>query len=493
MNNLASNKKILFWFVPALFILIIWNLYTLQYSPVPWIDEVYFASLTKSLVDGNGLILSIGLDNPVYHYGPVYFVLTALFVKIGGFNLFVFRLVELLFSFLTVFLVFKIMRQRRIRVTVMLTMIILLVTDSLFVYCSHIGRMELVSSFFVLFSFFIYDKYKADQKLLYIIYISAFLLLSFLTTSRSAVIVIPIGLSVIVHIIKSHKWWHFLAFVGIPIVGFIFWMFLSFGSLHQMIDYYLDSQTSNEGNFIARFVGGSFIISKTHYPLVLLTILIVIHSIIKRYFNEISLYFFSILLFYLIVKSSSDTYSVMILPFYYLIIGEGLNEIFINYKKKDILQITSLTICGICFIINIGLFFTKWTLIESSKEARDERKAYEWISRSIPKGSVVVGSDVYYYTCIENECTFKSLEQIFTTETETLDYILNTIHADYLLFNSEETIPEALTMCNLIPKEEVGNYSPECTNDFLANLLSKIGVTNHSTFKGNLYKIIIKK
>ena len=489
MKGLKNNKSLYWGAGFILLFLALWNLFTLQYSPIPWIDEVYFASVTKSLIDGNGLTLSIGLDNPVYHYGPIYFILTALSVKIGGFNLFFFRLVELFFSFATAFSICSILRRRGLETLLIFAFVILFLTDPLLVYCSHIGRMELVSCFFVLSAILIYER-QSPNEVFTIVCVSLLLVLSLLTTSRSAVIILPFGLTVFISTVKRHKWGQLSLLLGLPLICLFSWIFISYGSIPAFLDYFINDQTSSEGSFITRFVGGSFIISKTHYPLVLLSIVVIVDSIINKYFKKISVFVFTILLFYLVVKSSSDTYSVMILPFYYLIIGQGIISNRGISERKRYFNALYISLFGLCLIINMGIFVAKWALIESSKEARNEKLALEWISKNIPAGSTVVGSDAYYYACIDNSCTFKSFEQIYSSDTETMNYILNDLHADYVVFNKEESIREAILLFDLIPKEKVDHYEPICSNKWLADFLIRVGLVNHSTFEGDLYRIV---
>lgn len=45
------NKNII---ISLLLALVAWHLWSLTYSPLPWFDETFFASLTNSFMNGRG-------------------------------------------------------------------------------------------------------------------------------------------------------------------------------------------------------------------------------------------------------------------------------------------------------------------------------------------------------------------------------------------------------------------------------------------------------
>lgn len=478
----------------VLLFLLFWNLYTLQYTPIPWIDEVYFASVTHSLTEGNGLTLDIGLNEPVYHYGPVYFLLTGLFTKLGGLNIISFRLVGMLFSFLSSFMVYKIMEKRGVNKYINLSVILLLLFDQLFVYCSHMGRMEFVAIFFILSAFYFYDRYKEDKRYLSLVLSTVSMLLSVLTTSRSLIVIVPIGLAWLVTFIKQKEWIKTFVFVAIPVIGFMVWLFMSYGSVSAFIEYFSKpSEGDQQVNFFQRFIGASFDISKNHYPLVLLALLSVAHSVKYKYFKDIQLYLYTILLFYFVVHSTNDVYSILIMPFYFIIIGIGLQKAWEIGRSKNWWYKGMLALFALCWVINLGIFGVKWMLLESSKEFRDEDLVEAWIKENVPEGSDVIGSYAYYYPCMENNCNFKSLNDIRKSETQAKEYLANQFHAQYIILSTEEAIPEALMTFDYIDnKELIAHYSPVPYINWLDRLMSKIGLVNHSSYEGDLYKVIYK-
>lgn len=496
MNYLYTcnrKEKIFFFFSIVLIVfLFMWNFYTLQYTPIPWLDEVYFASVTYSFMHGDGFTLGLGLGENVYHYGPVYFLLTSLSSLIGGFNMISFRIVGLLFSFAVAFMVYRILKLKSINPFVACAVVFLLLFDQLFIYCSHMGRMDLVAAFFVMIAFYVYEQQKQILNTKGVVIIATCFLLAVMTTARVAITAIPLGLAIFISMVKGKEWRKLFLLMIIPLVGLLVWIFLSYGSVSEFVDYFTKptEKTPNQ-NFFQRFVGGTFDISPNHYPLVLLALITLVHSIKYKYFKEIYLYVCTILLFYLVVHGTNNVYSIMILPYYFIIIGKGLGRALENRSENKEWFGAMIIVMLICVVINIGVFMVKWLLIESSKEYRDGRLMTEWIGKNIPAGTIVLGSDIYYYACMSNNCSFKSLDQIYSTDEGTLAYIEKT-RPVYLLYSDEEGTPEGKRIKELIKAELVAHYEPVADVNWLDMLTAKIGLINHSTYEGSLYRIIYK-
>src|SRR3954469_703237 len=82
------------------------HLVTLSYNPLPWYDETYFASIALNLTHHGTFFPMIAYHAKVLKediaYGPVYFIFTGLSIKLFGFGIFQFRVINLLFGFLLV-------------------------------------------------------------------------------------------------------------------------------------------------------------------------------------------------------------------------------------------------------------------------------------------------------------------------------------------------------------------------------------------------------
>ncbi|MBR4924259.1 MAG: glycosyltransferase family 39 protein [Prevotella sp.] len=486
-----DNKSLLFIGLGVFAFLILWGLYTLQYTPVPWVDEVYFASVTQSLTEGSGLTLPIGLNENVYHYGPVYFLLTGLSVLIGGLNPISIRFVGFVFSIVSAILFYMIIKEKGVGMRISLVITLLLSFDQLFVYCSHIGRMETLALSFYLLGLLYFEKARNIISIKYIVIIAICLLLSFLTTSRTAVLILPIGIAMFIRLCKDKEWLLLASFIFIPVIGFVLWLFISYGSFEAFVNYYttVDSGYA-DGNLIDRFIGGSFIISKTHYPLVLLTICVIIHGIKSHYFKDINLYLFTIILFYLVVHSSSDTYSIIILPLYYLIIGVGLFKVWKQRSANKIWSISFSVLIVLIGLINVAIFTAKWALIESSVEYRDKSIVDGWISNNIPAGSIVLGSDSYYYSFTNAHCEFKSLTQVYKNDEQFCRFMNEVYQPEFVMYNSNEASPDAIKAFKLLNLKPVSHYSPEPITNWLDTFVKMLGLQNKNSYEGDLYKVV---
>lgn len=64
-----------------LLLIIAYHLFTLEIQPLPWFDEVYFASIADNFINNGSLVPEIGSyarnGRPALTYGPVYFFLQA--------------------------------------------------------------------------------------------------------------------------------------------------------------------------------------------------------------------------------------------------------------------------------------------------------------------------------------------------------------------------------------------------------------------------------
>ncbi|MFA5925238.1 MAG: glycosyltransferase family 39 protein, partial [Methylococcaceae bacterium] len=162
------------------------------------------ASMTNSFLNGNGLALAISSGDQIFIYGPVYFILTTFSFLIGGVNAFSFRIINLFFAFLTIFIFYRIMGKLKINEVVKKLIVLMFLIDVIFIQNSHSGRMEFVATYFTLLCLFYYLK----DKLTTIDYclIALFGSLAFMTTPRVAVILFPILIFVFISLIKERKW-----------------------------------------------------------------------------------------------------------------------------------------------------------------------------------------------------------------------------------------------------------------------------------------------
>lgn len=464
-------------------VLVIWNLWSLVYSPIVWYDEVFYASITHSLISGNGL--SVELDNyePCYTYGPVYFLITGAITKIFGFGVFQFRIVNCLFSLFTVLVLGKILDKYNVSKGLNYFIQLLLLTDALFISNSHSGRMEFVALFFVITAYLFYMS-KEKSSIVRAIAISILLSLAALTTPRAVVICIPIAIAQLVNLIKARKWESLILFITIPIMFLGIWIYVAYGSLAGMIGYY--TKPSGDGQSSAvRFIGGNWLISIFHYPMIILALLSFVVNIKAK---DLILYLMPILLYYFIVFDTGK-YGVLILPFYMIIIAHGVMDIYKNREK--IYRIPYLALLLICFLINTSIFLYKAISVIATQEQRNPQQAATWIKHNIPYGSKVVGDYPYYYAAKENGCQYRRITRDHVKDDELLKDILVNFEPDYFVLEKKNKRTKELPFFStpfIVVQSTL--ESPTHENGTLDYFLKLLNAGFTSNYDGVIYKNI---
>src|ERR1700733_12767355 len=111
-DNISRRNITIIALVFSLYV--IYHLLSLSYSPLPWFDEVCFASITHDYMQHHTFFdtthdLSVRVQS--IQYGPVYFVLQSLMAKLFGFSIFTFRFTNLFFGITCLFIIYKICIQ----------------------------------------------------------------------------------------------------------------------------------------------------------------------------------------------------------------------------------------------------------------------------------------------------------------------------------------------------------------------------------------------
>ena len=456
------------------FLIIIWSIFTLPYSPIAWMDEVILSSYAHSFFNGNGIAMELDHGEPVPFYGPVFFVLQALFIKLVGFTPFGLRLCNCLFSFLSVILLGKIQKTLNVKDCARYLILLLFATDTLFLSNSHSGRMEFVALFFVLVAYWLY----LEPRFNYIykaFLISLSLSVAFMTTPRVAVICIPIAIAELYKILTKRAWSLTIVYVLLPILLYCIWIVYAFGSIDSMFSFFTTPNSSSPNASLAsRFININLhlFIPKWQYPLIFTAILCVIHSIRYKYLNRILLYVSPICIFYLIVFDTG-TYSTLIIPFYLLIIAVCYSEVQLRSEKKQIMVFNTLIIC--CMALNIAIFVVKSINVMSTINTRDHSELSAWLKNQIPAGSRVAGTYAFYYAAIDNNCSYRKIENESLSAKALHDELINDYNVDYLIISEDQFTPYMLECYSFFDKEKelVGYYKPSNEDLWLNKLIDR--------------------
>ena len=478
-----SNRWILLFSLLAA----IYHFATLSFSPIPWFDETFFASISRSVKEGKGLILEAAPfytgDKPVLIYGPIYFYLQAGVIWLLGLSEWSFRLLNLLAAAGIVIAVNQMLKDK-VQQPIRASIVLLLAFDTIFLQNAHSGRMDLLALLFLFIAYF--PIFKNKTTIAGILRSSVFLLAAILTTPRIIVFSLPLALWLLYLLIKENKVISVLVFGIVLLLGYYLWVAIGFGSIKNFFFYYLDSSVrKGSKNLIEGFVGGNFNIRPYQIPLILIT-LITLFMRIRKWTWLTIICTTNILSFYLLVKDTG-IYSSLIISFWLMLLAENISIIKVHFFK------TWMALIAVIGIINLGIFLIKSTIIFASWEQRSPSNIENWINANIPKGSKVVGDYKYYYATIKNGSDFQFIGLGGTPE-ERLAYHLDIYKADFILTSSDTDRQVLQTYTNGIRKYEKIRIdpvpAPGTVYSIIGKVLEKLSIKFSEGYEGQMYKVI---
>lgn len=463
-------------------LLFIWHLYSLNISPLPWYDETYFASITHSIINGQGFQLSVAPlmpSNQLFAYGPVYFLLTSLSTGLFGFGIFSFRIVNLIFAIGVIWVFFSIIRSFINNRFIAFSLLFLVSFDTILLQNAHSGRMDMVALFFVLLGFFLFIV-KPNGRFSFIAGTIA-LALALLTTARVFFIVIPLGIYIWINYLKVKDWSKVVFLVLIPILMGFVWILYSFGTVVGAIEYFIGTSNGTE-SLGSSYLGGNFYIPAYQWPMIVITLVIVLLNIRKVKNDIISILFLTFIsLFYLLI-CDTGIYSALIIVFYYLLLARNIDDVL---EKRRILVISCYLLL---IIVNIGIFSFKTMQIVFSKDVRNPKLAEGVFDVFVEKGSNIVGDDRYYYASIRNGCMFQYSDRGSTLESR-VKYHKDVFDVDYLVFSNQtaKSIRDAyLSEFSIVDSMKIelpqDSRSPSILSHLMPSFIS-------SSYEGTIYRV----
>jgi len=416
---------------------IIYNLLMLNYSPLPWFDEVYFTSITMSYTETGLFKFSISPlydSGEVLRYGPLYFILTSWIIKIFGFGLLQFRVLNFIASVSSIYIASLILKKYNISLKEQLIFIVIYIFDAMLVMNSHSGRMDGVAVFFILIFIYLVLNYEKNIWNLPVSGVS--FAVAILITPRAIFFMLPIifyyGFLLITKWKHNRNYLRLLSWAFPPLFLYFSWIFIKFGSIEYFFDYYLQKRNTEMGSdsYLETFIQFSPYILKYQIPLFIIAGLLSIHLFFNYKKIPLIIYFSlaNILIFYGFILDTG-MYSIFIIPFYYIIIFITLNILKISKKLKY-------SIYFFFLFFNISLFAIKNIGIIMDINHRDYKVLNTIIDETIPEKSKVVGSEVYYYSIIQNQCNFQTIER-GSNWWDRYKYHAEVFDFDYLIVNEQ--------------------------------------------------------
>ncbi len=409
------KKKNNFFYASLFLVYLIIHLTTLSHFPLPWFDEVFFASITESFSQSGTFYPNVSFfafkNREVITYGPIYFLLNNLFIELFGINTFSFRIVNFVCGVLCIWISLKILKLKDSSHSSWLFIFIFLL-DPFFNIGLHEGRMDLVALLFSLLS--ILFLFKSQKNIGFIGLSSISIAFAALTTPRSAIIIIPsiiIGFFVIQNHKKStNKLLFLISWITPLIIIYGSWLLYAFGSIENYLAYYIER---NQGNSTAvhGYLGNNFYIPKHEFLLIGCVIILIVCRLLnyfKEKFSLLTFYsLFSIVLFYFLVVDWGS-YSVFILPFYYLLLFTPSQIQWTKTIQKFLILLV--------FGFNSIFFLIKTAYIYTDFSQRNPQKIAQFIQKYIPSESRVIGEAIHYYACKQNNIEYRLFDKYLTLE-----------------------------------------------------------------------------
>ena len=309
-------------------IFIICNILTLNISPLPWVDEIFYVDVTNSLLNNSAFTSTVSPQsgvNQVLYYGPIYFKIQFIIIKYVGLNPFNFRFLNFFSGLVIICLLYIFYNIRN-------WILLLLLFSPIYIQNLHSGRMDLLATLFCIIGAIFINKKKIN--ILSILLMTLFFVLAVLTTPR--VIFLFSGFYFYYIFLelrnKRYNYFFFFLFSGFTIIlSLLFWSLISCGTL---LGAYSELFTNKIFN---NHVGTSFLRNRLEDILIIFHFLIFIYLYIKKLLNRnIIIVTISIFSFLICVKEVGP-YSAMLIPF--LIIGiNEMHKIFpkIHYFQGDV-------------------------------------------------------------------------------------------------------------------------------------------------------------
>jgi 4-amino-4-deoxy-L-arabinose transferase-like glycosyltransferase len=489
--HILKNTNFLYGLLVVTFL---WHLATLSYLPLPWFDETFFASISKSLAEGRGYYLDIcpiqANGREVLTYGPVYFNLTALSFRLFGISTFTFRIVTLIFSALTIVATGLILKKLDINILMRRLILLLIIFDLMIVISSHSGRMDLVAVGFALMAFYFY---LSDDNTNNYLWMALSGVTAALTTPRIAVFLLPLFALAIYQTLNRKAWKHFSILIIIPTVIYSIWIFYGFGGFENFIAYYMGHQTegaSSESVNAFYFIGGNFLIHYFQWPVIISSLLLFGFFIAKRASyvrNTAMIFLIPIVLYYLLVFDTGR-YSAMVIPFWYILLAWEIQHFSAAQIKKTPSKIVATAVLALLLILNTGMFTLNSIQFLAAIPGHDPEPVKAWFANNLPLHSKVVGDDRFFYACVERE---SELQYIYRTKSdeERAAYHAREFKPDYLLL-CNETDPETVEAYKKhFVFEETDHFIPPRRNEALDKILKKLPFYISESYEARLIKV----
>lgn len=460
---------------------------TLARSPLPWFDEVFFASLSRNFwEEGTFFVPNTVIGYEIKLYGFVYFALTGLAQSWAENSVFAFRFVNFCAGMGVAYWLF-----RSASPTLLALCIFLL--DPFFALCLHEGRMDLCATLFILLAYTCLQKNSPTQQAL----AGLFSVLALLTTPRVAFMGIGLAVLWLANFKKSNLKTIYLQAIApcIVILGYSLWIFWAYGNVTTFLQSYIQASDAHyQMSAWFWYVGGTGYVPKHQYWLLALILVSICWYLLQKFLASPPSRFASLLSspivydwifvvsFHLFVRDLGQ-YSIFILPSYYRLLW--------HYAGKQ--TRFAWVVLGLLGAFNGSYFVLKNTQVALTWEMRNPQTAENFVRQHIPQGSKVVGEAMYYYAVRANHCAYQMFEvyedlptrERLQREKFGYQYIIVTTHSSW---RHKEVVEYYLKQNPKARKIASLKFSPSPTVLWLSRL-ARLSQNENAGYSADIYKV----
>jgi hypothetical protein len=432
--------------IVALFIFIIIGLVTnlvAGFTYPAWEDEAVLSDIAYNYYNFSTWKLDIiPNEGNAWIYGPIYFNIQNVFIKLFGFTPFSLRLTNGIATYLVLISTIYIISKEVKNNIVIIIVAILLVVDSSFNRAITVGRMDMLATLFSLLGLVFALKYN-DNRLKNLILAALFSCFAYLTTPR-ALFLLPSNFVIILfYLIKElkisstfkYQFLNILIATCFFIIPILFWI-QSVGGVSHYIEYL------NSSNHISKHKGITLFRDKEDYIFIPLFFITTYFYIRNTSPSKLFISLFISLIFFTLFVKEVGPYRPMIMPYFYILLTIGCSSL-LNLKK--ISKSYSFLLKVVFFIFfSISFSFFSYRTIDVLLVNRNCRNAdylKKTLFRNIPNNkSIAIDYDYYFlfkkkYKSIQE---FSYLKEVYY-ETKILpDYLVLNQNSNEFLKNSNE-------------------------------------------------------
>lgn len=472
----------------------------IRLSPLPWFDETYFASMASHFAESGDFFAPVCPLMDYYYpqslaYGPGYFVMLAGFFKLFGFGMVQMRLPGLIFGFVFLLLGYKILKESGVSGKFIWLFFILLLLDPIYLQNIHSARMDSMALLFSGFGTLYILRGVEKHHWWNYLFGGAFLGLALLCTPRIAVNIVGPGFAAAIMFFRNNlnlRAGARLLLIPLMVIAlYSVWVFWGFGGFSEALNYFFGQPREKlyYDNLAQGYISFRKYIPVFQYPAIILVVVFIFLWLIRRLkFNYIQMVCLMNLMAYFVLVRDTGIYSIFSMPWIYLLLVSFTDGLIQSGKASKPIILSLL----ILVFINAGLFFIKQSVIILSAASRNDEEASQAISKLIPKGSRVIGDEVYYYAALKNGLKFQYLDRGAAGH-QRLSYHKINFNFEYVIVRNPVINPEEFNFYRKnIPLKKVGEISSHVPSfpyyETYIRYLAKLGISIPAGYRGTIYR-----